>query len=123
MTDIGNKMVIATLVLAIVVSLGGTVIVLTKLSSLQRIPQTTGFAGSDTGVAQIKINQQLSITSYNKTINFGTCTKPPGLNLTQISSQMTPVQVNATPIDCNGSNLPEAIRIVNIGNVNTRRVW
>ncbi len=116
--EINNNIVIITLVVAIVVSLGGTVMVLNKLSSISSLQGVTGFAADDTGEAKIKIsdNLQIDVDSGNNSIDFGTCTVPTSGSVT-INSSMSEADINATDINCTGSNVPSFIKIRNIGNV------
>lgn len=122
--EINNQTVVLTLVAAIVISLGGTVVVLTKLSSMGPATGITGFVTSNaTGQVQIEIPTALEISVTNTTIDFGTCELPTAR--VNISSAMTGVEINETNVtNCTGGNtgagadgFPRWISIVNTGNV------
>lgn len=71
MGEVSNKSLAALLVVAIVVSLGGTFISLSRLSGIGRIPLITGFAGTDTGIVNITITEDLTIDTPENLIEFG----------------------------------------------------
>ncbi|MGM5488243.1 MAG: hypothetical protein ACQESG_04805 [Nanobdellota archaeon] len=114
--EISNKTVILSVIVAVVISLGGTSFVLMKLADMQDIMRITGLATD--GYVQININETLliDVDPTHNTINFGTCSPPIG-GAETISSEMDPTQVNATNVDCWSSNLPAYIKIENQGNV------
>jgi len=117
-----NQTIILTLIVAIVISLGGTVIVLTKLSSIST--KITGLAPSETGQVNITIRRVASLDvndTYN-IINFGSCTPPVfGDSAAVINSSMNETHLNSTTmVGCSGGNVNTVnfIRVHNIGNVN-----
>ena len=114
--EISNKTVILSVIVAVVISLGGTSFVLMKLADMQDIMRITGLATD--GYVQINLNETLiiDVQPTNNTINFGTCSPPVGASET-ISSEMNPTQVNATNVECWNSNLPAFIKVENQGNV------
>jgi len=71
MADLSNKALALLLLVAIVVSIGGTMVSLNRLSALQA---ATGFVvqTSDTGNTNFTIGTQLSIRFLQSTTNFGT---------------------------------------------------
>jgi hypothetical protein len=127
--DIKQKTVISMLIIAMVISLGGTIVVLTKLSNISFQQQLTGFASEDSGTARINISTEMGITvdPTNNIINFGTCSRPISGTAT-ISSKMTEAEINATDVSCTGTyggnttnptDFPANITIQNTGNVET----
>jgi hypothetical protein len=72
--DISNRTLATFLLLAIVVSLGGTLVSLNKLNSL------TGFATTGTGNVSLSVGSTLSITTIDSNaINFGSCSPLSGV--------------------------------------------
>ena len=67
--EISNKTLVMLLVAAIVVSLGGTLISLNKLSGLGS--GVYGFATSQTGTANLTIESEVAIYANDGLINFG----------------------------------------------------
>jgi len=130
MTD-SNKTIILALVTAIIISLGGTVIVLNKLEDLSIRPIFSGMATSDTGFVNVTILSSLSI-DVNDTediIDFGTCNVPPaGTNVTLISnnSESWLNDSNNGVVNCTTTNMRAAdgdeafITIHNIGNADAQ---
>lgn len=117
MMEISNRTVIFSVIVAVIISLGGTSLVLMKLANVQDLMHVTGLASD--GYVQININETLliDVDPTNDTIDFGTCTPPVGAAET-ISSEMTALEVNSTNVDCWGSNLPAFIKVMNQGNTN-----
>lgn len=118
MDEINNKTVVVLLIATIVVSLVGSVTVLTKLSDVRNVPGATGFAVDDTGVVNISISQALMIevNSTYDTVDFGSCSVPS--EITSISSEWSAATIAANPtVNCTGTNLPAGIVVKNIGNV------
>ncbi|MBW2980860.1 hypothetical protein KY360_05580 [Candidatus Woesearchaeota archaeon] len=70
MGEVSNKTLAALLVVAVVVSLGGTFISLNRLSSLGRVPLVTGLA-TDIGRVNITITEDLTIDTPENLIYFG----------------------------------------------------
>ncbi|MFP4112453.1 MAG: hypothetical protein ACLFUO_05630 [Candidatus Woesearchaeota archaeon] len=121
--SISNQTVIVTLLIAMAISIGGTLTVLIKLSNLPdaRTP-ITGMADTQYGSASIEISQQVSIEldPNNNSIDFGTCNAPDNPYVVNISSDMTAQEINDTIIiNCTDANTPSKIRILNTGNVET----
>ena len=118
---VSKTTVVMTLIVAIVISLGGTISVLTKLSSYNRVNQISGFAQSMDGYVQIEIERVLSIVVRNNTIDFGNCDPVPDGQIATISSNMSGTQINATITNCSGDQLhvngTQYIRISNDGNL------
>jgi len=122
--EMSNKMVISILLITMVVSLGGTFMVLTKMSAIQ--PGRVVFTGmatyDDYGYADIQIASTLAIdvVAGNTTIDFGTCTfNSSGSGTAEISSAMSEADINATPnINCSSSSgIPGALVVENTGNM------
>jgi len=122
MKQINDNLLILTIVAAIIISMGGTFTVLTKMTLLDASPkgQITGFATNDTGYVNITIIAELSIDvdDDNDTIDFGVCNAPSSGNGT-INSSYNEATLNLTSpdINCTKSNLPAYLRVLNIGNV------
>jgi hypothetical protein len=76
--EISNRLAATLLIVAIVVSLGGTFISMQRLASMRQQVAVggTGFATSATGVANLSISGLLSIIIKNQTVDFGVCTPP-----------------------------------------------
>lgn len=71
MNELSNKALSLFLLAAIVVSLGGTLVVLNKLGTMH----PTGFAASATGTVNLTVASTKSITTNESNlINFGSCT-------------------------------------------------
>jgi len=133
MAEENNKTIVLALVAAIVISLGGTFLVLNKLDKVGDYPVFTGFATNDTGYVNVTISQTLSIdvNDTDSYIDFGTCNAPKGGLTTSIASNFSQgggSGINATQqggvangdINCTGGNLiggAKYIKIQNIGNV------
>jgi hypothetical protein len=120
--EINNKVLISIMVITMIISLGGTFLIVSKMSSLQpKQVVYTGLATSDIGSARIEIEDTLSIDvdAGNGSIDFGTCIPPTNPNTNaSISSQMTKVALNLTGMTCGGTiNIPKAIVISNVGNI------
>ena len=117
--EINDKVLIITIITAIVLSLGGTLTVLTKFSGLMDKGPITGMAQTGTGAVNISIllEANIEIDANNQTIDFGTCSAPVGATRS-INSSMNETELNETidMINCSFSNLPAYIRIINIGN-------
>ena len=122
MADDANKTVILALVAAIIISLGGTFVVLNKLAALGERPLITGMATDDTGEVNVTISQTVMIDVNNSfaLINFGVCNAP-GSGTTTISSYWTESELNSTSdMNCTGTNMltnGSFIRVHNLGNV------
>jgi len=122
MKQINDNLLVLTIVAAIIISMGGTFTVLTKMTLLDVKPKAhiTGFATNDTGYVNITIIAELSIDvdDNNDTIDFGVCNAPPA-GIESINSSYDEATLNATSpsINCTHSNLPAYLRVLNIGNV------
>jgi len=120
--EVSSRIVVGILVIALITSLGGTFIVLTKMSRLVEPggPIPTGLAQIDTGVTRIQIEDLLAIdvNDNNQLIDFGECvpTSVPSSNVS-ISSEMNQSEINATAMSCVNSTLPAYLLIQNVGNV------
>jgi hypothetical protein len=112
MVDISNKSLALVLAVAMIVSLGGTLV------SLDRLGDTsiTGLAIVDTGTANITIQSDLSIQVVDTNTDFGvgfTIDQGPGMEYCDINTNGT---FNTTG-DCVGFNpSPAPLRVENIGN-------
>lgn len=117
--EVNNNTVVVTLIVAIVVSLGGTIVVLTKLSSVSPMYGLTGLASDDTGTVDIIIAESIEINVPQNSIDFGDCTAV-SVGSIGVTSEMTQTQANQvddTQFNCTGTNnLPAYIEIENIGN-------
>lgn len=121
--EIKDSQLILTIIAAIIISIGGTVIVITKLASFVSIGPVTGFAPTDTGTVNITIMAVASIDVNDSmaTVNFGACKVPS--SITWITSNMTQTTINSsTSMNCTGGNLKRTVlgdgtylQIVNVG--------
>lgn len=111
MGDLSNKSLALLLLAAMVVSLGGTFLVLNKNSSMP-----TGYASSTgTGTVQLSVASTLSITTAdNNAIDFGTCTPASGAGV--VANVTSDILENTTAI-CTMSTL-DNISVRNDGNIN-----
>lgn len=120
--QLSDHSVAAILISTMIISMAGTLIVVTKMSDLfaPEEQKATGFAEFDTGYAKIFINSVLAIDvdDDNNTIDFGDCTPTtiPSSNVS-ISSEMNETEINLTAMSCANSTLPAYIKILNTGNV------
>ncbi len=68
---LSNKVLAIVVVFAISLSLFSTMVILNRLSTLQRMPTTTGKANYDMGDVRLEISSVVSIVLLNDTIDFG----------------------------------------------------
>ena len=124
--ELNNKIVVSILIVAIIVSIGGTTAVLYKMNQITEITGSK-ITGQATGEVKIDISDLLAIDidPENSEINFGSCDPsgiPTGGNAS-ISSEMTEAEINSTTdLSCSDSNLHNEvdgtyIGILNVGNV------
>jgi hypothetical protein len=96
--EISNKTLALFLVAAVTISLFGTVISLNKMNRLVQLKSTTGYALSDTALAQVTVNTTTSIIFTTDSIDFGSGT----VNTSGADKNCT-LAVNATKsVDCIG---------------------
>jgi len=108
--SVSNKTLSILLLAAIVISLGGTFISISRLSS---ISGTTGYlTSSDTGSVNLTINDSLKIVTYNYTVNFGIC----ALNAGGIGYTVNTNGTNGGTPGC--ANTPDPLTLSNEGNLN-----
>ncbi len=109
--DMSNKSLALILVVAIVVSLGGTIISLNKLSQLG----ITGLAPTDTGTANLTISSQIHINFDVNNVNFGSGYIDGGVGTCVLDTNGTS---NSSPDNnCAGFTLnPSPFLINNTGN-------
>ena len=87
--EVSNRLVATLLVVAIVISIGGTFFSLNRISRIQEPALAgTGFATSAAGRANLSISGLLSIIIKNQTVDFGACTPP--------SAGVTFIEVNTS---------------------------
>lgn len=109
--ELSNKALAVLLLAALVVSLGGTIISLNRMNSIQ----TVGFATSDQGIVNLSIASTVSITTEDSYIvNFGACSLNESRAI-NISSQGDLDTVDYC-INYQGSNVTN-ISVRNNGNV------
>lgn len=83
MAELSNRVLAGLLIVAIVVSLGGTLLSLNRISKQIPFIPVTGYASNDaTGYANLSIYGVLSVAILNSTIDFGTGYTEPDLNCT-----------------------------------------
>ncbi|MBD3204629.1 hypothetical protein GF327_10140 [Candidatus Woesearchaeota archaeon] len=89
MDDISNKTLATLLIAAIVITLGGTIISINRLSQVPKA-KISGRASTDTGTAEVTIQSSVSIVLQSNTVNFGTgyvngsnaaCASSPDVNI------------------------------------------
>ena len=120
MADFSNKTIATLLVVAIIISISGTLISLQKLSNLG----VSGFATSGTGVANLTISSSRSITVTTNLIDFGSG-YPATSETCVMESNRTSAPANCigttnAPIKWSDSSLPAPYFIINnTGNINT----
>ncbi len=81
MAEISNRTLAALLVLAIVISLGGTIVSLNRIKTLQFFG-ATGLAASDTGIVYLNVTPTASVNFAVNSTNFGTGYTTSGHNCT-----------------------------------------
>ncbi len=109
-----NRSFVVLLIAAIVVSIGSTVI---NLSSLQRIGGITGFAQTAQGTVTFSVNESVSITLDDDTIDFGECVLNNSGMITYESNVTNGTSVQG--FSCDGlAGGPDYMVIENDGNVN-----
>lgn len=112
MQQISNKSLIFLLILVIVVSIGGTIISINRLSQLiSQAPSITAMASSSgTGMVNVSVAAVTSITATDAIINFGSCS-PATTYGCNVSSDAITAQCS-----CDGGIWPDNITIKNDGN-------
>ncbi len=93
MAELSNKTIATLLVVAIIVSISGTMISLQRLSRLG----VSGFATSGTGVANLTISSSRSITVTTNLIDFGS-----GYPTASTTCTMESNRTSAPGANCNG---------------------
>ena len=71
MAEVSNRVLAALLIVAIVVSLGGTMVSLNRIRMLSFVP-VTGFDTTDTGEVGVNITAQAAMEFTKAGIDFGT---------------------------------------------------
>lgn len=114
---ITNKSLIALLVIAMVVSLGGTFISLSRLGKIGS-RYVTGKAESGTGEVKIMISSLLSISivAGKGGVDFGSC-KPSLVDKFFASDDGTLDDLPGDPGYCSGATFPQYIEVMNDGNI------
>lgn len=111
--EISNKGLAVLLVLAIVVSIGGTLI------SLNRIG--TGITGyvTQTGTATLNIQELVQITLTDASVDFGTCALNSSTVLTYISNSTNNQSLEDPASQCSfPDGVPDVFTLENTGNKN-----
>jgi hypothetical protein len=109
--DLSNKTLGLLLVAAIVISIGGTVINLNRLSATS----TTGLV-TQNGTVVLDINDLLSITLADNVIDFGTCTINSTQGFSLVNSNLTDADIDND--DCtNSGGFPDYLILENNGNI------
>jgi len=115
--DISNKTIMTILAVALIVTVMGTLVSVSKLSSLGTTQLLSGAATSSaSGTSYINITSATSITNDISTIDFGQgYVNSSGTNCSMVSDG----HVNDTGANCMGfSNVSSGFLIENTGNVN-----
>lgn len=112
MEQISNKALTLLLLIAIIVSVIGTIVSINRLNQL--IPKITGLGTSATGMVNVTIAAVTSILATDTQITFGSCspTASVGCNAT---SNISNTNFNCS---CTGGSAPDNITIKNDGNKN-----
>lgn len=115
MREVSNNTVMVALIIALVLSLGGSAVVLTKISSFRDMMHPTGFATD--GYVKIAINETLRLNVTVDTIDFGTCDIAGLSSIQSINSEWSNTDISTnTDITCNSSTLPDNLTVANTGN-------
>ncbi|MCC7574446.1 hypothetical protein KO361_02550 [Candidatus Woesearchaeota archaeon] len=110
--SVSNKTLAVMLLAAIVVSLGGTFVSLSKLGAIS-MTGYQAFNDTDSGTVQLTIEELISITIEDqRNINFGTCDFGAGATNIVINSEYT---LNTSL--CNGISEATPIAVRNDGNL------
>jgi hypothetical protein len=110
--ELSNKALAVLLLAAMVISLGGTIISLNRMSSVQ----TVGYASSAVGQIQLDIGNSVSITTVdNNAIDFGSCTPISGAGI--VANVTSDLLENTTTV-CPGFTTLDNISVRNDGNTN-----
>ena|SRR3989338_165454 len=72
MADISNKTIVALLAVALVITIVGTGISISKLNGLSSYSALSGAAVSGVGTTSVQVNAVASINLFNTSLNFGT---------------------------------------------------
>jgi len=119
MDQISNKTLTLLLVIAIVVSVGGTIISINRINRLAQRQIITGMAGTGTGYVNLTIAGVASISVLEGQIDFGSCS-PNATIGSNLSSNVSGFSANSwgSPGVCSGSGIsaPDNITIKNDGN-------
>ena len=120
MEQISSRTLMILLISAIVVSVGGTIISLSKINQLSvQIPRITGMATSGTGYVNVTIASIASISVIEGQIDFGSCSPNAsiGANLSSNVSNGSTWESWGAPGVCSSfPNSPDNITIKNDGN-------
>src|SRR3989338_6834499 len=115
MQQISNKAVTYLLVLAIIISVGGTMLNFYRITKLTQAPAITGFATTSTGNVNVTIAAVSSITLADSLIDFGSCSQ----NSTGTKESSNDSTWWGAPGVCSGSaSPPDNITVQNDGNKN-----
>jgi len=113
--DYSNRTIAYLLLVAIFVSVAGTLLSLSKMGGIGA-PLITGAATSGAGTAQLTVASALSIVVEDTTVNFGECT-PVGVPGTWFESNATDKGAGSpSPGFCTGLQNPDNLTIHNDGN-------
>ena len=111
MSDLSNKSLAVFLLAVMVISLGGTFLVLNRIGS----SSITGYASSVSGTVNLSVSQSVSITTTDgNLVNFGTCLPSSGNGVT---TNVTSDVLEQTGTACTGFTQSN-ISVRNDGNVN-----
>jgi hypothetical protein len=72
MKELSNSTLVILVLMAIIASIGGTIISLNKLNQLAGVTSVTGFASSITGKANLTVATTLDITLVDSVVELGT---------------------------------------------------
>ena len=116
-----NKILAIIVVFAISLSLFSTIVILNKLSGLQRLPAAVGKANYDMGDVRLEISSAVSIILLNDTIDFGAGYVNDSCLATVNNATLTAgdAYIDSAGNDCwTATETPTSIHIENIGNRN-----
>ncbi len=110
MQQISNKTLTLLLLAAIIVSVTGTIMSINRINRLLQVPVVGMASSSGTGMVNVTIAAQTSITATDAIIQFGSCSPTTNYGC-NVSSN-----VSSAECSCTGGNWPDNLTIKNDGN-------
>lgn len=109
MAELSNKSLAIMLLALVVLSLGGSLVIINKMGQVS----TTGFIASGTGLVNLSVEAVISIYMDDALIDFGQCS-PVGGAVTNITSEKT----ENTTLVCPNFVAADNLTVRNDGNIN-----